>query len=251
MFGTKYGYKESDIAVNSNYSWTTAAEHDRAGNPYNFDIVMEHELGHASGLLHENRYVDTMNSNYPNGGSTQRTEEPHADARNGMRILYGTNTSLTDLVALRYNGGNSAKLNAVYQAGTSTGRAGLGDAVEIEYTLMNYSTTTQSVPVYFYISTDSYISSGDTYVGYTSWSMPAGSQVTAKKTIIIPSYLGVNRSYHFGYRIDPYNNIAEKSKLNNYDSNARTVYITQESTYVEPEPEPTPPPSRPFIDDLR
>src|SRR5215813_1655263 len=99
FFGWNYGIDETDIAFNTNAGWNTG-EFDYANlkSPYNFEQVAEHELGHALGLNHEDRWMALMNSYYANSGPLGyfKEHDPNADDRSGARFLYPDGTSEID-----------------------------------------------------------------------------------------------------------------------------------------------------------
>jgi len=223
LFGTHYGYDEADIGINTRYSWTLSDfTGSTTGSPYNFELVMLHELGHAAGLLHYDGRPDTMNTYYYNGGSIghYHNVEPHADDRWGLRVLYPDSSTDRDVSASRFynTGGGSSSSNKVRTTGgswvTSVGR---GSQYDLEYTMENLGTQSETAYVNFYISTNSYISTGDTFIGSSGWNLPSGSYVTADKRITIPNSLSPG-TYYIGYKADPNNNIAESSESNNFVS---------------------------------
>ncbi|WP_196158538.1 CARDB domain-containing protein [Reinekea sp. G2M2-21] len=223
LFGTQYGYTEADIGINTRYAWTlsdfTGAT---TGSPYNYELVMLHELGHALGLLHSDGRPATMNTYYYSGGPIGHYNdvEPHGDDRWGLRLLYPDSTTERDVSVSRFynTGGGSSSTNKVRTTGgswvTSLSR---GSQYDLEYTVENLGTQTESAYIQFFISTNSYISTSDTYIGSASWSMPTGSYATADKRFTVPSGLAPG-TYYIGYRVDPNSAIPESSESNNYVS---------------------------------
>jgi len=219
LFGTKYGYTETDIHLNTRYSWTSHGfTGSNTGSPYNFQLVMLHELGHALGLLHSDNRPATMNTYYYNGGPNGHYNrvEPHGDDRYGLRILYPDSSTGRDVSVSRFHntGGSTSKNIIKTISGSRTTRLYRGSQYDLQYTMENLGTQSESVNIRFYISTNSYISTADTYIGSTTWNMGAGSFATATKRITIPTSLA-SRTYYIGYIIDPYNNIPENDNLNN------------------------------------
>ena len=116
--GSQYGYVEADIGINTRYAWTLSPFTGTAtGSPYNFDLVMLHELGHAFGLKHSDGKIATLNTYYFNGGPNgyYNTVQAHGDDRYGVRILYPTaSTSQHELSASKFknDGGGGSQLNS-------------------------------------------------------------------------------------------------------------------------------------------
>ena len=223
LFGDHWGYKETDIGINTRYSWTTRDFTGTVtGSPYNFELVMLHELGHAFGLSHSDGRVATMNTYYYNGGPNghSNTVEPHGDDRYGIRLLYPDSSTDRDISVSRFynTGGGSSSFNRVSTTGgawrTTLSRGG---RYRLQYTMENLGTRSESPQIKFYISTNSYISTADTYLGSSTWSIPAGSYATANKTFTVPNSLTPGR-YYIGYRADPHSNIPESNEGNNFVS---------------------------------
>jgi hypothetical protein len=224
FFGTQTGLDETDIAFNTSLSWNTGAfSLSNTGSPYDFELVALHELGHAQGLNHEDRWMATMNSIYPNSGVLGNYNEidPLADDRLGVRNLYWDGTSEVDVAgsAFKHTGsGTSGVVSSPYYAAR-------GSQVTIEYTFSNQGTATQSFNTGFYLSTDPYIYPWDTFLGenYGAW---AGSGVTATftRTLTIPSWIAPGY-YYLGFIVDPENYVYEKNESNNGQPMPRWVYV--------------------------
>jgi len=73
---------ESDIVFNANKPWNVFGGSWAEVN--DFRRVAVHELGHALGLDHDERFAAIMNSTY-----SESIETPQADDINGLRALYG------------------------------------------------------------------------------------------------------------------------------------------------------------------
>ncbi|MGR9052227.1 MAG: CARDB domain-containing protein [Gammaproteobacteria bacterium] len=230
FFGTHEKYLEADIDFNTRWSWTTGTfDGSNGGSPYSFPLVGLHELGHALGLLHYDGRPDTMNTYYYNGGSVAHYNrvEPHADDRYGLRVLYPDSSTDRDLAVLRFRntGGGSSTTNKVYTTGGAwTTYIGRNNSYDIYYTVENFGTQTESANVRFYISTNNYISTGDRYIGSTTWSMPTGSYATATKRFTVPGDLAPG-VYYIGYIVDPYNSVPESDESNNFVSLVNTVTV--------------------------
>jgi len=183
---------------------------------------MLHELGHALGLEHQDNRLATMNTHYYNSGPNghYNTVEPHADDRQGIRLLYPNSTTERDIAVSRYhNTGSTTAKNTLFTTNNSPVYVlNKGGQYDLQYTMENLGTEAESVTIHFYISTDSYISTNDIYLGSTTWSMPAPSYLTATKRITIPTSLSSGTYYRIGYIADPNNVIPESSTSNNFVS---------------------------------
>lgn len=202
-----WGYYEADILMNSNKSWhtdQTELRESKKGDRLNFHFVMAHELGHALGLQHSDNTMALMNTYYPGGGVGHSNDiKPHADDQQGVRRLYGNgNTVRAVLASNSRNIGDRQRYNIVTNPSSSSSVATLfrGNEYEIEYTMENAGTYSENIGVKFYISTNNYISSFDTYVGESGWSL-MGSH-TAKKRFTVPSSIAPG-TYYIGYVLTP------------------------------------------------
>jgi hypothetical protein len=164
-----------------------------------------------------------MNAYYPNGGPLGHWKEvdPLADERQAVRFLYGNGTSETDIAgsAVKFTGGGGSNL---VSSPTSAFR---GTTVPMEFTFSNQSTSTQTFDIGFYLSSDSFISTGDILLAYdTGWWGTAGFTGTFTRNVTIPGWIAPG-TYYLGFIIDPSNHIGEKNESNNYQEMPRTIVI--------------------------
>lgn len=225
LFGWHYGIDETDIEFNGNpwVSWDTGTlNYSNLGSPYNFESVALHELGHALGLLHEDRWLATMNSYYANSGPLGHWKEwdPLADDRQGARYLYPDSTTEVDIAASVFKRTGSGSSGLV----SSPSSAAHGSSVTIEYTLSNQGTSTQSFTVGFYLSRNAYISTSDVLLGTSSFSGPAGAVGTFTRTLTIPSATTAG-TYYLGFFVDHQKAIGEANEDNNYMEMPRQIVI--------------------------
>ena len=224
FFGYHYGIDETDIGFNSNYSWTTGlySYGNPDGSPYNFESVALHEFGHALGLDHEDRWMATLNSYYPNSGplGSNREWDPLGDDRLGVRALYPDGTTEVDIAgsALKRTGAGTSGLVS------SPLSAARGSYVTIEFTFSNLSTSTETFDIGFYLSTNDIISTGDTWLGtnYGAWGVP-GFTGTFSRTVWIP--YNAPGTYYLGFIVDPANAKGENNEGNNPQRMPRAITI--------------------------
>jgi hypothetical protein len=225
FFGYNYGMDEADIAFNVNYSWTSGAYPYTApgGPPYSFEGVALHELGHAIGFNHEDRWMATLNSYYPNSGPFGYYKEwdPLADDRQGVRFFHPDGTTETDVAGspLKFTGSGTSGLVS------SPVSAYRGTTINIEFTFSNQGTSTQTFDIGFYLSTNDYISTGDTWLGtnYGAWGSP-GFTGTFSRSLYIPTWIAPG-TYYLGFFPDHYNATGENNEYNNNQQMPRTITI--------------------------
>ena len=223
-FGWKYHWVEADISFNDAYTWSPSVyQYNNRDEPFNFEIVALHELGHALGLGHEDRRMAIMNSYYPNSGPVgyYREVDPLGDDRKGARFLYPDSTTETDVAGSAFNRDDDDTNALVYSPPAAT----MGETVPMEFTFHNLSTNQQHFDVGFYLSTDEHISTSDVLLGmnYGAWGDP-GFSGTYTKYVTIPANTAPG-TYYLGFLIDPNNAVGETNEGNNIQPMPRTIRI--------------------------
>jgi hypothetical protein len=225
LFGTQTGIDETDVAFNNSLGWNTGAFDygNPLGSPYTFESVALHELGHVQGLNHEDRWMATMNSIYPNSGTIgqYKEQDPLADDRAGVRALYYDGTSEVDVAgsAFKHTGSGTSGLVS------SPSSAARGSNVTIEYTFTNQGTSWQTFNNGFYLSTNNIISTSDTLLGSnTGASAGAGVTATYSRTLTIPAWVAPGW-YYLGFLVDKDNTVHEGNEGNNGQPMPRQIYI--------------------------
>ena len=225
FFGWHQGIDETDIGFNNNISWSTGkySYSNPTGSPYNFEGVALHELGHAFGLIHENRWMATMNSYYPNCGPFGHYKEfdPFGDDRQGIRYLYADGTTEIDVAGSPLKRTGTGTSNLV----SSTLTAASGSYITIDFTFSNQGTSTATFDIGFYLSTNSYISTWDTHLGTNTgaWGS-SGYTGTFTRTLWIPSWIAPGY-YYVGFIVDDGNSLAENNESNNNQEMPRQIHI--------------------------
>lgn len=229
-------WMEADIQFNSNKIWTTEKyDYSKSqGPPYNLEAVALHELGHVLGLStdhHEDRFMATMNSYYPNGGPLGYSAEwdPLADDRAGIRFLYGNGATEIDIAASnlkRIGAGTSG----IVDGPNPSNNVAPGATVAVEYTISNQGTSAQTFNVGFYLSPDTDISTSDILIGNISGVSMAPGTSTFTRSVMIP-YGTPSGTYYIGFIVDNNNALAENNENNNFQYIPQAITIPLYTVY--------------------
>ncbi|ANV88343.1 CARDB domain-containing protein [Picosynechococcus sp. PCC 7117] len=243
LFGWHYGLDEVDIVLDSSgRSWTTSQNKSSntvyTGSRLPIDAVINHEAGHYLGLMHVNWEYNVMGDSWRHhhtNGATARTYFGE-DASHGSRVLYGSqNSTFNDVSASHWrrtgasgeysshgrvrirNASNTATLSGITIAGEPGYRVNRGSTVRPEFTIENNGKQTHNNVSYgIYISTNDYISYGDTRIGGGSFgSIHPADVYTTTIPVTIPSNLNPGQNYWLGIIVDENNTISEVSGSNN------------------------------------
>jgi len=232
---------EADVLFYNGEGYTTSMSktalwtYGGASRP--FQTTALHEYGHAAGLGHENDEYNIMGQDWTHihlNGSTCRSYIGE-DASDGLVYLYGrrSSASIEDISVShwKYLGENGEySTHQLCRMYTSTGgtlpsaafngqrryNVSRGQSVRIEFSYENNGETTKSsVPVGFYISTNSTISTSDTLIASTSFGVGRDSVWTNVNSITIPNDLTSGVTYYLGVIFDNTNAVSEIDESNN------------------------------------
>lgn len=215
---------EADVLFNVDYSWSSSLyDSSPFDSIYNLKAVALHELGHVTGLQHENRRVATMGSgSYAYFGTNRNSPRIHSDDKAGERFLYGNGVTNTDVAVHAFKqtstSGEYGSVGYVSQD-TSVAR---GNYLKLEYTMENHGTTrVDNVKYGFYIYQNwSWRLLGTSYV----W-MDPGYVGTFTRYLYIPSDITPGYSYQFKVVADSGNVFSESNESNNETIFPSKVYI--------------------------
>ncbi|KLK90446.1 hypothetical protein AA309_25535 [Microvirga vignae] len=224
FFGWHYELDETDMGFNNNVTWNlNPLDYSNLGLPFSFEGVALHELGHALGLNHEDRWLATLNSNYPAAGTMGHWREwdPTGDDREGARFMYPDRTSEVDIagsVFTSIGGGSSALV-------TSPVSAARGSTIRIQFTFSNLSTSTQTFDIGFYLSSNDFISKFDRLLGTNSgaWGNP-GFTGSFFRSLTIPADVAPGQ-YWLGFIVDNAEGVGEANEVNNNMEMPRPIQI--------------------------
>jgi len=165
----------------------------------------------------------TMNSFYANGGPLGNNKEvdPLPDDRSGVRALYPDGTTERDVAGSPFRRTGTGTSGLV----SSPTSAARGSTVTIGYTFGNLGTSSATFNTGFYLSTNSFISTGDLLLGSnTGASASAGAIGTFTRSLTIPSNVAPG-TYYLGFLVDKDGGLAENNEGNNGQPMPRAITI--------------------------
>ncbi len=206
-----------------------------------FESTAIHELGHALGLGHENRYYNIMGNDYTHlhtTGDNALRSYAGEDATSGLIKLYGSSTRQDLSVAQWRRTGSSGQYSShsrtrlLDTSGTELPATKvqssctrpycemrhdveLGQTIQFEMTLENNGTHSQTVQLGYYISTNGSITNTDTLIGTDTVTVTRDKPDTVKKTVTIPATLSPHTNYYLGVIIDNAGAVSEWVENNN------------------------------------
>ncbi|NOT54075.1 MAG: hypothetical protein HOP18_05675 [Deltaproteobacteria bacterium] len=232
-------FSEVDIRFDNTvaYHYTTAKGSlwPYGGGSRPFQTTAMHEFGHAAGLGHTASVYSIMGQDWThihaNGGTA--TAYPGEDASAGVVAVYGLWASAPQDLGVAHwrrvgaSGEYSThdRTRILNTSGIELARVGTtertyyvskGQTVLLEMSLENMGRTSPLVPtVGYYLSTNDTISTGDTFLGSTAYTLYRDSVLTTTRTLVIPSTLISGATYWLGAIIDSTGAIAEGYEGNN------------------------------------
>ena len=238
---------EADMIFRNTVNYTNSTSKSNlmsyAGSARPFRTTAMHEFGHAMGLSHENGEYNIMGQDWDHihcNGSTA-VAYPGEDAIGAAMSVYGKVAGTWEdlgVVHWRRTGASGAYSTHARTRVLSTGGSELssftaggepvyevnkGQTVRLELTYENMGKSTKSAKIGYYVSTNDYISSSDTFLAEGSINQGVGNVVTTSNTYLkIPSNLQSGTTYWLGAFIDYDNQVSEK-----FGSNNRTYVAIQ------------------------
>ncbi|MDO8304139.1 MAG: CARDB domain-containing protein, partial [Sedimentisphaerales bacterium] len=236
-------WDEADIIFDADEPWSPFSYSSNLWpykGPYRpFVTTAVHEMGHALGLNHENRFYNVMGEDWTHVHTDESKTAGYAgsDATQGALFLYGKSAKYgwkEDLAVTHWKyakkGGEYSKhtptvmylsdavtkANAEELDGFSLYLVRPGDIYNAEFTYENTGYSGQpNVKVAWFISTNKAISTFDRMIGSTQINLPAGAVWTTTVSLTIPSDLKAGMIYFLGVIVDYQNNIGEFNEANN------------------------------------
>ncbi|MBE0536937.1 MAG: hypothetical protein IH624_14835 [Phycisphaerae bacterium] len=240
--GGRLWFKEADIIFDAGKLWSPHTwQYDLTPyrGPYRPLITTAiHEMGHALGLGHENRWYNVMGQDYTHVHTHYDRIKgyPGADATQGALFLYGkSNTYFTEDVAVTHwkyasaSGEYSTHTpTVVYNQNMTVAGWDLlngsprfhvkrGGSYHAEFTYENNGYNSQyNVELAMYISTNTLITTSDqSFAGGYIPHLPAGAVWTLTLPVVIPTNLTDGMTYYLGVIFDHQGKISEFDGTNN------------------------------------
>ncbi len=101
------GYDDYDIVFNSSRTYSTGLPSETTSTTPSIGQIALHEFGHALGLDHEDDYIATMNSSYPNGGDIGHRIQPNENDYAGLAANRSHTSTGKNLTLNRFHEGSS------------------------------------------------------------------------------------------------------------------------------------------------
>ena len=242
FFGDHVHLDELDIVFDYSSPWQWTANTTKssltgyAGSLRPLQTTACHEFGHGLALNHVSTEYNVMGTDYQHmhvNGSTGRAYMGE-DAADGAAFLYGERAASWEDVGVvhwKYSGASgeysdhtrtriytsSGGALPTYTVNSETGyRVSPGDTVLAEFTYENMGKSTQSnVRVGYYISMNDLITTLDTRIAATTFTLGRGNVMTTTVSLTIPVTLSTNTTYWLGAIIDNDDAIQEAVEWNN------------------------------------
>jgi hypothetical protein len=201
-----------------------------------------HELGHVTGLGHENSLYNVMGDQYSvvhTNGSSIRFYAGE-DASDGLVDLYGKNSSanIQDIAVSHwrfdeatdpadeysdhkrteiFDEAGTTRLSRSTVNGEPRYKVRSGQTVQVEFTYENLGETTFNVDLEFYLSTNQLISTADRLIAsYHDMQLARDKAYTLMLKVKIPTGLTVGDTYSIGAYVDSKNEVTgEVTEANN------------------------------------
>jgi hypothetical protein len=235
---------EKDIIFNPNVNWNTSMSKSDTwaygGSTRPFQTTAIHELGHFAGLAHEAYEYNIMGDDRNHVSLNAGTMRSYVgeDASDGLVRLYGLpwwGDKIEDLSVVHWGHlGHSGEYSTHrrgklkyrwylgyrnysydYYGGMERFHVDRGDRVYTEFTYENNGSSTQTVLVGYYISTNHYITIHDQLIAVREFTLSRDDADRMLVEVTIPSNLDRGRTYYLGAIIDWAQRVDEITEANN------------------------------------
>lgn len=230
---------EADVVFLNTTPYTTSNRkadlwaYGGAGRP--FRTTAMHEFGHAQGLLHTADTYSIMGQDWDHmhaNGADAHTY-PGEDAVEGSVAVYGTVSGTYNDLAVahwRRTGASGAystheRTRVFSSSGALLPNAGSSEPlyrvkpaqqIKVEFSFENLGKAGKTARVGYYLSSNDYISTSDTFLGAESMTLYRNTvYTTTSMTLTLPRTLDTNKRYWIGAIIDDNRKVGETDGDNN------------------------------------